>query len=58
MDQQSTEKRVPRAHSSRSTGNKAQGSAPAAPTAQAGGPSQAPPVTKPSTSHQDPPETQ
>ena len=43
-------------HPSRSTGNKPQGSAPAAPTAQAGGPSQAPLVTKPSTSHQDPPE--
>ena len=41
-------------HPSRSTGNKPQGSAPAAPTTQAGGPSQAPPVTKPSTSHQDP----
>ena len=40
-------------HPSRSTGNKPQGSAPAAPTTQAGGPSQAPPVTKPSTSHQD-----
>ena len=39
---------------SRSTGNKPQGSVPAAPTTQAGGPSQAPPVTKPSTSHQDP----
>ena len=37
-----------------STGNKPQGSAPAAPTTQAGGPSQAPPITKPSTSHQDP----
>ena len=43
-------------HPSRSTGNKLQGSAPAAPTAQAGGSSQVPPVTKPSTSHQDPPE--
>ena len=41
-------------HPSRSTGNKPQASAPAAPTTQAGGPSQAPPVTKPSTSHQDP----
>ena len=37
-----------------STSNKPQGSVPAAPTMQAGGPSQAPPVTKPSTSHQDP----
>ena len=55
-DQQSTEKRVPRGHPSRSTGNKPQGSAPATPTTQAGGPPQAPPVTKPSTSHQDPPE--
>ena len=44
----------PRAILPRSTGNKPQGSAPTAPTTQAGGPSQAPPVTKPSTSHQDP----
>ena len=43
-------------HPSRATGNKPQGSAPAAPTTQAGGPSQAPPVSKPSTSQQDPPE--
>ena len=41
---------------SRATGNKPQGSAPAAPTTWAGGPSQAPPVSKPSTSQQDPPE--
>ena len=41
-------------HPSRSTGNKPQGSAPTALTTQAGRPSQAPPVTKPSTSHQDP----
>ena len=41
-------------HPSRATGNKLQGSAPAAPTTQAGGPSQAPPVSKPSTSQQDP----
>ena len=40
----------------RSTGSKPQGSAPTAPTTQARGPSQAPPVAKPSTSHQDPPE--
>ena len=39
---------------SRATGNKPQGSAPAAPTTQARGPSQAPPVSKPSTSQQDP----
>ena len=36
---------------SRPTGNKPQGSAPTAPTTQAGGPSQAPPVTKPNTNH-------
>ena len=41
---------------SRATGNKPQGSAPTAPTAQARGPSQAPPVSKPSTSQWDPPE--
>ena len=40
---------------SRATGNKPQGSAPAAPTTWAGGPSHAPPVSKPSTSQQDPP---
>ena len=39
---------------SRATGNKPQGSAPAAPTTWAGGPSQASPVSKPSTSQQDP----
>ena len=43
-------------HPSRATGNKLQGSAPAALTTWAGGPSQAPPVSKPSTSQQDPPE--
>ena len=43
-------------HPSRVTGNKPQGSAPAAPTNQARGPSQAPLVSKPSTSQQDPPE--
>ena len=43
-------------HPSRATGNKPRGSAPAAPTTWAGGPSQAPPVSKPSTSQQDPPE--
>ena len=42
-------------HPSRPTGNKPQGSAPTAPTTQTGGPSQAPPVTKPNTNHQDPP---
>ena len=41
-------------HPSRATGNKPQGSAPAAPITWAGGPSQAPPVSKPSTSQQDP----
>ena len=42
-------------HPSKATGNKPQGSAPAAPT-RAGGPSQAPPVSKPRTSQQDSPE--
>ena len=41
---------------SRATGNKPQGSALTAPTTWAGGLSQAPPVSKPSTSQQDPPE--
>ena len=54
MDQQLTEKESAQGHPSRPTGNKPQGSAPTAPTTQAEGPSQAPPVTKPSTSHQDP----
>ena len=43
-------------HPSRATGNKPQGSTPAVPTTWAGGPPQAPPVSKPSTSKQDPPE--
>ena len=41
-------------HPSRATGNKPKGSAPAAPATQARGPSQAPPVPRPSTSQQDP----
>ena len=41
-------------HPSRATGNKPQGSALAAPTTWAGGPPQAPPASKPSTSQQDP----
>ena len=55
-DQQSTEKRVPRAilQGLQVTSHKDQPLQ--HPTTQAGGPSQAPPVTKPSASHQDPPE--
>ena len=56
MDQQLTEKKVPRAilQGLQVTSQKDQ--PPTAPTTQAGGPSGAPPFTKPSTSHQDPPE--
>ena len=41
---------------SKPTDDRPQGSAPTAPTTQAGGPPQAPPVTNPSRNYQDPPE--
>ena len=54
MDQDTTEKGVPKGCHSGSTDNMPQGTAPTASTTQARGPPEAPPVTNPNTDHQDP----
>ena len=56
MDQENERERSAQGHPSGSADKMPQGPAPTAPTTQAGGPPQAPPVNNPNRDHQDPPE--